>query len=157
MSADWKREAHEKWKAPDRRTKDAKLRSSTLLLLANKKARHVHRRDDDVVIRSIESFGAGNLKASQASLEAFGGLVRVSWGHFGSILGTFWAHFGGPERAWKKMPYKRGGGFLHSSFFANLWKYENFGTRKREPNRSEDGIENGKRKNTSKSEIFTFF
>ena len=29
--------------------------------------------------------------------------------HFGSILGTFWAHFGGPERAWKKMPYKGGG------------------------------------------------
>ena len=43
-------------------------------------------------------------------------LLEASWGHFGkhfgSILGTFWAHFGGPERTWKKMPYKGGGGLL---------------------------------------------
>ena len=50
--------------------------------------------------------------------------LEASWGqcgtHFGSILGTFWAHFGGPERAWKKMPYKGGGCFLDSSLFANF-------------------------------------
>ena len=49
--------------------------------------------------------------------ETFGGLLGTFGGHLGSIFGSFWAHFGGPERAWKKMPYKRGGGFLGGSDF----------------------------------------
>ena len=40
------------------------------------------------------------------------------WERFGILSGTFW----GPERAWKKMPYKRGGGFLEAPVFANFWK-----------------------------------
>ena len=77
-------------------------------------------------------------------------LLEASWGHFGkhfgSIVGTFWAHFGGPERAWKKMPYKRGGGFWRRRFLLIFEKNENFGTRKREPNRSQDGTEKGRKK-----------
>ena len=42
--------------------------------------------------------------------QAFGGLLGTFGDHFGSILGTFSAHFGGPERTWKHIAYKRGGG-----------------------------------------------
>ena len=74
----------------------------------SQKAGHVHRRDVSVVIRSVESFGARNLKASEAPLEAFGGLFGTSWGFlghllevcrgieqktFGGLLGTFWEAF----------------------------------------------------------------
>ena len=80
--------------------------------------------------------------------EAFGGLLGTFGGHFGSILGTFWAHFGGPERAWKKMPYKGGGVTFWRRRFLLIFekKNGNFGTRKREPNRSQEGTEKGRKK-----------
>ena len=45
---------------------------------ANQQAGYVHRLDAGVVIRSVESFGAPNLRASEASFEAFGGLSGAS-------------------------------------------------------------------------------
>ena len=59
---------------------------------ANQQAGYVHRLDAGVVIRSVESFGASNLRASEASFEAFGGLLGVSWGSFGGPWGSE-AHF----------------------------------------------------------------
>ena len=47
---------------------------------ANQQAAHVRRLDAGVVIRSVESFGASNLMASEASFEASGGLLGASWG-----------------------------------------------------------------------------
>ena len=43
---------------------------------ANQQAAYVHRLDAGVVIRSVESSGAPNLRASEASFEALG----ASWG-----------------------------------------------------------------------------
>ena len=59
---------------------------------ANQQAAYVHRLDAGVVIRSVESSGAPNLRASEASFEAFGG---ASWGLPGGLLGASWGSFGG--------------------------------------------------------------
>ena len=88
--------------------------------------------------------------------------LEASWRHFGkhfgSILGTFWAQFGGPERAWKKMPYKRGVVFWRRRFLLIFEKkMEILGPEKGSqigPKRAPKKV--GK-KDTSKSEIFTFF
>ena len=68
----------------------------------------------------------------------------------GSILGAFWGPFGhiwGVRSALgRKCLIKGGGPKLDSSFFFNLKKNENFGTRKREPNWSQEGTEKGKKK-----------
>ena len=45
---------------------------------ANQEAAYVHRPDGGVVIRSVESFGAPNLGASEASFETFWGFLRAS-------------------------------------------------------------------------------
>ena len=69
----------------------------------------------------------------------------------GSILGAFWGPFGhilGVRSALgRKCLIKGGGCFLHPSVFANFSKKnENFGTRKREPHRAQDGTEKGRKK-----------
>ena len=50
---------------------------------ANQQAAYVRRLDAGVVIRSVESSGASNLRASEASFEAFGGFLggflEASW------------------------------------------------------------------------------
>ena len=58
---------------------------------ANQQAGYVHRLDAGVVIRSVESSGAPNSRASEASLEAFG----ASWGPLGDLLGASWGPLGG--------------------------------------------------------------
>ena len=79
--------------------------------------------------------------------------------HFGSILGTFWAHFGGPERAWKKMPYKGGGVAFWTRHFLLIFekKMKILGPEKGSHIGPKMAPKKVGKKDTSKSEIFTFF
>ena len=50
----------------------------------------IHAIDADVVIRSIESFGAPKLRALEASFEALEDFLGTSWRPLGGLLGIFW-------------------------------------------------------------------
>ena len=56
---------------------------------ANQQAANVHRQDANVVIRSVESSGTPNLRASEAWFEAFGGLLAAFCG-LGDLFGGPW-------------------------------------------------------------------
>ena len=87
--------------------------------------------------------------------EAFWGLFGD---HFGSILGTFLGHFGGPERTCKKMQENAFRGISPKSLFLKKWKkIGNFGTRKTEENRSQNGTEKGSEKSHLKKWDFHIF
>ena len=59
--------------------------------------------------------------------QALGRLLGTLGWHFGTIFGIFSGHFGGPERTWKHIAYKRGGGFSHSRFWnRKMTKNEDF-------------------------------
>ena len=72
---------------------------------ANQEAAYVHRLDAGVVIRSVESSGASNLRVSEASFVAFGG----SWG----FLGASW----GPKTHFEAYTLEKIGGVLRTRRF----------------------------------------
>ena len=85
-------------------------------------------------------------------------LLEASWGHLGGILGTFRAHFGGPERTWKKMPYKGGGLFSWSRFLQkNAKQIGIFAPEKASKIGLKMAPNKVAKKVTPKSYIFTFF
>ena len=75
---------------------------------ANQQAGYVHRLHAGVVISSVDSFWAPKLGASEASFEAFGGLLGASWGLLGGLLGVFWGVLGGSEAHFGAYTLKRG-------------------------------------------------
>ena len=65
-----------------------------------------------VVIRSVESFGAPKVRASEGSFEVFRGLLGACWGSLGGLLGVFWGVLGGSEAHFGAYTFKRKGGLL---------------------------------------------